>query len=402
MESTGPVGRRAEVGQLPPWRPPEPRELPEWRASMREYLGTDIGQFALATALNAGQATLVPRVLPEVGASAGAVASVLLSRAERERLRQARLYFVTGDMTALALAAAATPPAEPVRAKRLPSPYGLMLFAEPLGGYTMQLVEDGGPVPVPIVAVSWGTWTPHDVTVPGARVEWLAKQSDGLVRIPAEYEGVWLTFYAPEDGAAYAAMDPDAVVGADPDGNPTTAGQLLDVPRMSPLGWDHETLLAYGATFEPPPPNTTAEWSQTVYTAWQLITQGGSRLAETEEVPRPRAGRKRDARDGIEDGGVRVVNVHAAHRPSRAATAEDAEASDGRRPAQYSCRWPVRPHRRDHCMNPRAHADSGCHHEERIIPAHIRGPADKPLRVSETVHLWDRQPAAESAEGERR
>ncbi len=26
------------------------------------------------------------------------------------------------------------------------------------------------------------------------------------------------------------------------------------------------------------------------------------------------------------------------------------------------------------------------------MPAHIKGPADKPLKLGETVHLWDHQP----------
>lgn len=46
----------------------------------------------------------------------------------------------------------------------------------------------------------------------------------------------------------------------------------------------------------------------------------------------------------------------------------------------------------DTCLNPRAHADNACEHEDRIVPAHIKGPADKPLKVDETVHLWDHQP----------
>jgi hypothetical protein len=80
------------------------------------------------------------------------------------------------------------------------------------------------------------------------------------------------------------------------------------------------------------------------------------------------------------------------HRPSPAAAVQDAAASTGRRAPQWSCRWPVRPHRRDHCMNPHRHAEGDCTHEDRIIPAVVKGPADKPLRLRETVNLWDSQP----------
>ncbi len=46
-------------------------------------------------------------------------------------------------------------------------------------------------------------------------------------------------------------------------------------------------------------------------------------------------------------------------------------------------------------MNPQQHADGGCTHENRIIPAMVKGPADKPLRLRETVNLWNTQPTAQ-------
>lgn len=70
----------------------------------------------------------------------------------------------------------------------------------------------------------------------------------------------------------------------------------------------------------------------------------------------------------------------------------DAQASTGRREPQWTCRWPVRPYRRYSCLNPRAHEAGDCEHEDRIVPGHIKGPADMPLRIGETVNLWDHQP----------
>src|SRR5205807_10035783 len=98
-------------------------------------------------------------------------------------------------------------------------------------------------------------------------------------------------------------------------------------------------------------------------------------------------------------GVVQIVNAHTAHRPTRAAAEEAAAASTGRRAPQYTSRWPVRPHPRAQCMIPQAHSDGDCQHEERIIPTHITGPAGKPLRVRDTVHLWDHQPEPGPAEG---
>jgi hypothetical protein len=149
-----------------------------------------------------------------------------------------------------------------------------------------------------------------------------------------------------------------------------------------------------GAPFDPPEVDTTAQWSNVLYTAWQLMSQDGrTRWTDVEEIPRDRSGRKRDGRAGIDGpGGVRVIRVHSAHRPPAAAAEQDAEHSSGRRAPQWSCRWPVRPHRRSHCMDPAAHQGGGCRHEDRIIPGYVKGPAGAPLRTGATVHLWDRQP----------
>ncbi len=110
----------------------------------------------------------------------------------------------------------------------------------------------------------------------------------------------------------------------------------------------------------------------------------GVKLTEVEDIPRNRAGRKRDQRAGITGGSdVRIVNVHTAHRPTRTAAEQDSAASTGRRAPEWSCRWPVGPYRRNTCLNPRAHSTNGCEHEDRIVPPHIKGPADKPLRIGQ-------------------
>lgn len=52
--------------------------------------------------------------------------------------------------------------------------------------------------------------------------------------------------------------------------------------------------------FGKPEPDTTKEWAQVVYTAWQLMSQTEkTQLTEVEEVSRDRAGLKRDRRDEI-------------------------------------------------------------------------------------------------------
>ncbi|MFF1401239.1 hypothetical protein ACFVZD_47060 [Streptomyces sp. NPDC058287] len=343
-----------------------------------------------------GQYTVLPVVPSMRTTPQSQIAAQLLAQGERFRLQQAHLYYVTADMTALALAAAATSPAEAVSADRMPAAAGLMVFAEPIGGYSMMQPGAEAEVTVPIIAVSWGRWAADDITIDGdsRAVKWMFNTGGTVKRIPSGFEGIWMTFYTPNDNSMYEAMAPEAVVGIAPDGKPTTAADILSLGIKTPLTWDNETVLGFGAHFDPnPDPDTTAEWSATVYTAWQLITQGGARLTETAEIPRPRSGRKRDVREGITDSGaVRVINVHSTHRPSASAGEQDAQASDGRRAPQYACRWPVRLHRRDQCMNPAAHKGGDCHHEERVILPYIKGPDGAPLRVRDTVNLWDHQP----------
>ncbi|GAA3428738.1 hypothetical protein GCM10018953_59220 [Streptosporangium nondiastaticum] len=394
-----------DVSALGPWTPPDPRDLPQWRARLRDHMLAPDTLLGLAAAINSGRAVVLP-VMPGVDASPGAVAAQILARLEHQRLNDAALYYVTADMTALALAAAQTPPGEPVTERRLPTPAGLMVFASPIGGYRqdvrdvlgsmgMQVTDTPIEVSTPIVAVSWSTWSPdavHVTDTPGA-LTWVHHGSDDTVSlIGEEYAGIWLTFYSGGD-SVFAALPPQTVLATTPTGA-VTAGDMAEKHRRQPLVWDNETLLTRGVGFGPAEADSTMQWAHVVYTAWQLITQQGKTvLADLEAVPRDRAGRRRDARTGITGPSeVRIVHVHAAHRPPASAARQDEEASSGRHAPQWSCRWPVRPYRRNTCLNPRAHADGGCEHEDRIVPAHIKGPASKPLRVTETVNLWDSQP----------
>ncbi|MGW2586258.1 hypothetical protein ACWCYZ_33960 [Streptomyces virginiae] len=386
------------------WDPPEPAQLPEWRAHMLEDLAGDPALFSLREALRAGRSTLVPSV-PGIGATQESVGAQLLVRSERDRLERAELYYATPDMTALALAAAQSPPKEPVSLRRLPSPAGLIIFGEPIGGYTEDATaalagtiayHPGIPAPIttPIVAVSWSQWSPQDISLDRGAVRWTYRSKGRERVIPPAWRGVWLTFWSPR--GLFSGLAPEHVIGTMRDGSVMTAGQI-DAHRQDGgpvLAWDNEMLLATGAPFEEAEPDTTAQWAHVLYTAWQLMSQDGrARWTEEERVPRPRAGAKRDARQGITDSGaVRILRVHSAQRPPAVAAQEDAEVSTGRREPQWSCRWPVRPYRRNTCLNPGAHG-AGCEHEDRIVPGHIKGPQGAPLRTGDTVHLWDQQPA---------
>lgn len=388
------------------WTEPDPAELPKWRGEMIDYQASDRGKATMREAIHAGQFTLLPMV-PGMNATPGSIGSALLTRSEEDRLRRARLYYASSDMTALTLAASRTVPTEPVSMSRPPSPYGLIVFADPIGGYDQDAAKAllGTPaylpgasavVTTPIVAASWSPWSTRSITLDGDSghgIRWLYKKGGRNSFLPDGFTGIWVTFYSPR--GLFSGLAPDTPIGRMGDGRIMTARHIdRERDHGGPvLGWDNEMVMKAGGRFEEPEPDTSASWTIALYTAWQLMTQTTrTQWVETEDIPRSRSGIKRDARQGItEPGGVRILRVHSSHRPTRKAAQEDAAASSGRREPRFSCRWPVAPYRRDTCLNTRAHAGGGCTHEDRIVPGHVKGPAGAPLRVRETVRLWDQQ-----------
>lgn len=354
------------------WADPGPRVLPVLRERLEQWGRTDIGVELAVQSLAAG--------LWGVRIDApDQTAARLQAALDAERLRQARLYYVTADMTALAVAAGSTPPREPFRADRAPSPYGLIVFAAPIGHY------DTGAEEMPIVAMSWGPW---DASVTcrgdGQPYRWLSQSVEGqrtgrwaTLQLPADMRGTWITFYS-------HSQLPD-IVGMR---NGFVPPAVCD---------DNETILVEGAMFpRPHREDGVLGWAGILYTAWQMMNQekeaGGGRLAASEIVPRRKGQAKLDRAAGFVPGDIRIVDVHRALRPSRAAAAEDERTSSGRRAVNWTCRWPVAPYRRSQCLNPYGHADGNCQHEDRIVPPHIKGPADQPLRVPHTVKVWSDQP----------
>jgi hypothetical protein len=108
---------------------------------------------------------------------------------------------------------------------------------------------------------------------------------------------------------------------------------------------------------------------------WQLSTQPKS--TETTQVTADRAARRRMARRGHEPAPVRLVNLN--RRRHRGATT----ATPGSR--EYTCQWIVRSHWRQQAYGPGRSLRKAV-----LIDQHIRGPEGMPLRVRDTVKVWDR------------
>lgn len=404
-------------GAAMPWIAPGPPELPDLRTHMRDFIGTAPGLALLAYQIISSERNRIFAVLP------GPQPTPLTTRSgdprpmaalEARRLGEAQLYWVDDDMTSLALAAAACPSGELVKARRMPAESGLMVFAQPIGSYvnnigagvakfhnfladaTTSPLGDWARISCPIVAVSWSSWNPRDVRLTDQPSStWAVRTLDGYDRVPPGCEWIWLTFYT-TGGSGWGMLPADTVIN-NFGGVAITAGYLakLDAQDSRPrLLWETELLLEVEKPLPTAQPDSPEQWAHVVYTAWQLMSQtGNAQLTEVESVARQRHGRKRDQRARITNAGtVQLVRVHTRHRPSTQASAEDAAASDGRQAPQWTCRWPVRPYRRNTCLNTHAHAEGGCEHEERIVPGHIKGPADQPLKVGPRVHIWDTPP----------
>jgi hypothetical protein len=330
------------------WEPPAPASIPELRAAMARQMQSPWEVAQNAAALLAGQGSIVPPA-PTPQASAQ-----ILCEQEYRRLRDAELYFVTAEMTRLAVAAGESLPDFHLEPQDVPAPAGFVVFAEPIGSYVN--TEAGTPVRVPIVTVSWGPCE--------------------LVRFPRG--GVWFTFYSPTD---WAGMERLAAQQAR---RPISSKERQRFRQMrGPLTWDNETAQGYGpggkANYKPGDSHigdvaSVAPWSQTLRAAWLLMAQPN--IAQTEDLHRARASTRRDQRDGLNTGPVRLLRIR------KATKAHGAPDDDGAA-REYTCRWMVKGHWRQQWYPSRQV------HRPIWINPHIKGPDGKPLKTGETVYLLD-------------
>jgi hypothetical protein len=399
---------------MPPWNPPAPERLPEWRATMVGYSMQRSYMQTLSQAVNVGRTNVFP-VVPGMlhDYSPGSVAAQFLAPLETRRLANAELFSVDADMTALALACSEQPhQGEIIWREGIPDT-GLIVFDEPIGGYRMNFRDvirgtmadyDGVDawVTTPIVAASWSRFSAADaIAIPDAppsqQPVWMHNNGQELTRVPLHFKGIWMNFYTCTEDR-YALLPDDTVVGLGPDGLPMTAARMREVTvstEVTPLSWDNETLVPFGIEWPKPLKDSTDEWLSVVYTTWQLMTQKGN-ICEVEEMPRNRHGRKRDAKEGIGgSGGVRRVRVHPRRRPTRVQREDDAATSTGRREPHYKCRFPVGGYRQNKCMATHLHntVPPQCWHDkDHIVLPHIKGPEGAPLRITERVNRFDRMP----------
>ncbi|MFI0912431.1 hypothetical protein [Streptomyces abikoensis] len=316
---------------------PDPRQIPEWRRKLlSDYRSENAPSWMGATLAN-GHYVLAPAL--EDAVAAGAV----LCDQEAERLSKAKLYYADARTCAVAARKASQPRTAPLVGHRIPSTYGLVVFATPIAGK---------PGEKPTVAASWGRWNSDRDGL------WAARRNG--VTTPlflADGSRWWITFYSPTSS-----------------------------PIGAPVRWDTEGLVVEGQTWEedsgtaPVPKDRDELALRTVIATWDLITQErvAKAVTSTEEIVRKPVRVRSDRRRGIEDNGtVRLVSIRGRRAP------------DGRRPAPrpdgdapsraYRSQWMVYEHSRNHCMNPHLHSQKGCTHEDITILDFIKGPEGAPF-----------------------
>jgi hypothetical protein len=289
-----------------PWSAPEPGEVPELRSALVAHLRTDVAHITIRGALEEGKASVRPPGRPD------AAARILLGE-ECYRLSEAQLFYASADMTQLAVAAGTTLPNFTITPEDLPAPVGFMVFAGVIGSYVNADLPDE-PQRIPIVAVSWGP-------------------SGFTSNLP--HGGLWLTFWTGPDHEFFRAH-----IAKENWPNPEEAFRQM-IQAHGPMLWDNESVWPYsGVDAEPDEDQlTTAGWMQSVRAAWLLMSQ--PKVSEVTEIPRARPGRKRDARDGLNAAPVRLLHLRRATREQGAPDGDHA-ASD------YTCRWMVSGHWREH------------------------------------------------------
>ncbi|GAA3312233.1 hypothetical protein [Streptomyces cinereospinus] len=307
--------------EAPPWSA-KPRQVAEWRRQLVARL--EAPETAEGTARELAEEHLTAIFPPELFPGLDHVARArLLCEQERARLRSARMYYADADTTAVATRKAARPRKSPLDPQRVPSAAGFLVFDQPV---------DYAPGMAPLVAASWSGWE-----VPGHSED-----------APATWS---VTLYA----------------------------HTAATPPLAPVGF--ERLSAGDVLAEKYAQMENADFAaRAVVACWDLITQErvGKGVVDVAEERRKPVKVRADRRRGItDDGTVRVVAI----RGRQESVPRPRRETDGTGPSRRydRGRWMVHEHTRDHCMNPAAHRDGGCTHQDITVLDYPKGPADKPF-----------------------
>ncbi|GAB1646880.1 hypothetical protein [Krasilnikovia sp. MM14-A1259] len=317
-----------------PWRAPDPRRVPAIRGMISHWLKIEGRNFYRAMIESGSQSQGVDR-------SASLKDNVAtLAHQEHARVADGSLYWVSPEMTQLAIHAGRQLPRHELHPYDPPSERGFMVFAEPLAAFPSQWGTS-----IEIAAVSWGPW-------------------DGPTPRPPAWHpgGVWFTFWAAQPHARYLRECRRTAVE-------------LGLATADPLLPDNEAGWPFG---ELPriefPPDSTAAWALTVRAAWLLMQQP---FAQTTPAAAPPTLKPKLRRARVSTDGVQIIRM----RPRQRTGTGPGRTSGYRWTHQTEVigHW-----RRYHVGRGRTRV------EHRWIDPYFAGPSDAPLRKIETVRVWNR------------
>lgn len=266
-----------------------------------------------------------------------------MAAAEITRLAEAELFYVAPDMTALAITAGADLPSFTFGPDVLPAPTGLIVFdGPPLLLYDEPTDRPDMPLAAYVVAIAWGPLGPAPT-----------------VRFPG---GTWFSAYTDRD----LTLPHDDIPG-----RRVSPPLLYDNEFIVHDNVDTDTVRAQVADRD-----TVARIIPSVLSAFLMMREP---FVADVHVTADRPARRRLARDGHpHDTTVRVVRLR--HR----APTQRAESDDDGTPRVWSHQWMVSGHWR------RQWYPSAGQHRPKYIHPYAKGPADAPMLVRDTVHVWDR------------
>lgn len=240
------------------------------------------------------------------------------------------LYWVSPEMCELIDMASRTLPPTTLTHELAPSPTGLVWFEQPLVGLAATDIDNHHTINVQ--AVLWG-----ESRIP-----------------PGPHAAMGLSAYLVDtDGFFSPAGRTDWEWGVDSD-EPITEEFADDAQRIESMAEDRRWM----ATF------------------WLLIAQQG--IAEVSTTrPQRQAIRRMERAEGSVDRELLTVRVVDVHAPQRAS-----EPSGEHRAVDWQQRWIVRPHWRQQAYGPARSL-----RRPMLIGPYVKGPADKPLIVKDTVQV---------------
>lgn len=318
------------------------RDLPELRRDVVRYLGGEHAKLIWKNFADNGMFfghTPIERVYGRGDE---------LLEDERIRWQMAELYYVTADMTTLAVVAGQSLPSFKLQREDLPSDYGILVFEKPIDTTRLSL----GPTAerTSIVACAWGP-------VPRGQVR------DGSA-------GLWMSWWADQDYTRRLAL----ALGK------WTRQELDAIDMLNPLhiGYDDETIWWFGKEDDGQQglgdsQNALVRSMATVRAAWLLMNQ---EVASVHRLTVNKAQLRVMKRKKLDPHSVRIVSLRRRHTEGYGD-----DQGDGR---HYTHRWAVRGHWRKQWYPTRND------HVPIWIQPHIKGPEGAPLLTGDVVNVWRR------------